>query len=101
MAPRLLGSRALDLATRAEECFREPCEPDFAPAPHAANRIEWLRGLGAGRAVAIRRFMNQNLVALPAECRESLCARFGPAWDRAAYFEMIVGRFLQLAGATL
>jgi hypothetical protein len=63
--------------------------------------MDWLRRSGSGRAVALRRFLNQNLAALPSDCGASLCGRFGPNWDKAAYFEMIVGRFLQLTGASL
>jgi len=44
--------------------------------------------------------MNRNLAALRPECSRSLCGRFGPNWDKAAYFEMIVVRF-GLTGATL
>lgn len=91
----------MDQARPGAECFPEPHEPDFARPLHAADRIDWLRRSGKGRAVALRRFLNQNLSALPPECSASLCGRFGPTWDKAAYFEMIVGRFLQLAGATL
>ncbi len=83
------------------ECFPEPDEPDFGRASHAADRIEWLRRSGVGRAVALRRFMNENLSALPHACALSLCRRFEKKWDKAAWFEMLVGRFLQLAGATV
>ena len=91
----------LSLVSRPRECFPEPEQPDFGPHLHAADRIDWLRRSGMGRAVALRSFMNRNLAALPAECALSLCQRLEPAWDKAAYFEMIVGRFLQLVGATL
>ena len=62
-------------------------------------------GRGGGRPCGAgdrqHHFMNRNLAALRPECSRSLCGRFGPNWDKAAYFEMIVVRFLQLTGATL
>lgn len=88
-------------AGRSTQCFREPERPDLGRPLRSADRIQWLRRSGLARAVALRRFLNENLAALPPDAADSLCARFRTSWDKTAYFELIVGRFLQLSGATL
>lgn len=87
--------------TASELCFPEPDAHHLGRVRHAADRMDWLRQSGHGRAVALRRFLNANMQALGAAAAASLCPRFARAWDKTAYFELVVGRFLQLAGASV
>jgi hypothetical protein len=61
----------------------------------------WVAKSTLPQAQGIRRFLNTNLAALPAAATASLCRRFNTDPWRQVFFEMIVGRFLQLLGAKL
>lgn len=83
---------------------RAPCfpEPEVVDDTHGRRReslSSFLRRSTWDRAAEMRAFYNDALAALPATCGDRLCQRLRQD-DTAATFEMIVGRFLQLRGAS-
>lgn len=84
-----------------DRCFPEPDTPDDRPGLRHETLAAFLKRSTWARAVEIRAFYNENLAALPAPCGDRLCRRLASAHDAdAATFEMVVGRFLELRGAT-
>jgi len=83
-------------------CFPEPTTPDDRPGLRRETRAEFLRRSTWSRAIETRAFYNQALGALPEQCADKLCRRLASSADdtQASTFELIVGRFLQLRGAT-
>jgi hypothetical protein len=83
----------------------DPCFPE-PTGPAAGGR--WTRDIRASllgsttlRAQVARAFLNRQLEALPPEIAAALCHRIRVDPFDQAYFELVVGRFLQLLGATL
>lgn len=81
-------------------CFPEPTALDPTPARRLEPMASWLGRSTWSRAREVRRFYHENLAALPAEASAALCRRLHSARYDDATFELIVGRFLQLRGAT-
>jgi hypothetical protein len=81
-------------------CFPEPTAPDPTPARRLEPMASWLGRSTWSRAREVRRFYHENLAALPADASAALCRRLQSARYDDATFELIVGRFLQLRGAT-
>lgn len=83
-------------------CFPDPIVPDLAWQGYAgeADPIGWLHRSTVPRAGRIRAFLNRSLAELPADAAANLCHRLrhDPPFGRV-YFELIVGRFLQVLGA--
>jgi len=83
----------------------DPCFPE-PTGPAAGGR--WTRDIRASllgsttlRAQVARAFLNRQLEALPPDIAAALCHRIRVDPFDQAYFELVVGRFLQLLGATL
>lgn len=81
-------------------CFPEPTATDPTPARRLEPMASWLGRSTWSRAREVRRFYHENLAALPADAAAALCRRLHSARYDDATFELIVGRFLQLRGAT-
>ena len=83
-------------------CFPEPAAPDERPMLRHETRAEFLHRSTWSRAVETRAFYNDALAALPERCADQLCRRLASTADdtEAPTFELIVGRFLQLRGAS-
>ena len=104
--PRLsLGNRYRIGPVSGEESelyFPEPTIPDATWSRYAdsGRQIEWLDRSTLERAVRIREFLNRSLNALPPVAAANLAHRFrrDPPFGRV-FFELLVGRFLQVLGA--
>ena len=99
-----LPERTRPLRTRygsgvAEPCFPEPAAADDRPGLRRESLADFLARSTWSRAVETRAFYNENLAALPSECRDRLCKRLKSEDTQAPTFELVVGRFLQLRGA--
>lgn len=80
--------------------FPEPAHADDTAANRGEPTTEWLKRSTHPRAIAARRFLNENLRALPPEHRADLYRALHDRWG-SAFFELIVGRTLQALGATI
>jgi len=80
--------------------FPEPSCADYAAAYRGEPTTDWLKRSTHLRAEAARRFLNENLSALPQEHRATLYRMLHERWH-SAFFELIVGRTLQVLGATI
>ena len=83
-----------------EAWFPEPARADDTAANRGELTTEWLKRSTHPRAIAARRFLNENLSALPLEHRADLYRALHDRWG-SAFFELIVGRTLQALGATI
>jgi hypothetical protein len=84
-------------------CFPEPPIPDAtARGWGAIGMAGWLGASTLPAAQRVREFLNRSLDALPANAAENLCHRLGgdPPFERV-FFELLVGRFLQILGAAV
>ena len=68
----------------------------------SGRQLDWLERSTLTQAVRIREFLNRSLGALPAVAGANLARRFrhDPPFG-CVFFEMIVGRFLQVLGAAV
>lgn len=86
----------------SRRCFAEPEVPNVAPGRYSSSldQIGWLDQSSVPRARKTRTFLNRSLSALPAVAAGRLCNRLrnDPPFGRV-YFEVLVGRFLQVLGA--
>ncbi len=80
--------------------FPEPACADDTAANRGEPTTDWLGRSTHPRAIAARRFLNENLRALPQEHRAALYRALHDRWD-SAFFELIVGRTLQVLGAAI
>ena len=80
--------------------FPEPTEPDDTPARRRETRAQFLARSTWDRAAETRDHYNHALAALPEACADALYQRLVAESTEASTFEMLVGRFLQLRGAT-
>jgi hypothetical protein len=81
--------------------FPEPEFPDAtAPGWGAIDMPAWLGSSTLPAAHRAREFLNRSLYALPPDAAGNLCRRLRgePPFDRV-FFELLVGRFLQVLGA--
>ena len=80
--------------------FPEPARADDTAANRGEPTTEWLKRSTHLRAVAARRFLNENLRALPPEHRADLYRALHDRWG-SAFFELIVACTLQVLGAAV
>src|SRR5215207_3604421 len=80
--------------------FPEPSRSDDSAANRGEPTTDWLQRSTHPRAKAARRFLNENLSALPSEHQGVLYRMLHERWH-SAFFELIVGRTLQVLGATI
>jgi hypothetical protein len=83
-----------------EVWFPEPSCADDSAAYRGEPTTDWLKRSTHPRAEAARRFLNENLSALPQEHRGTMYRMLHARWH-SAFFELIVGRALQALGATI
>jgi hypothetical protein len=82
-------------------CFPDPEVPGTAePGWGAIDMPAWLDSSKLPAAHRAREFLNRSLDALPADAAANLCRRLRdePPFERV-FFELLVGRFLQVLGA--
>ena len=84
--------------------FPEPEVPDLRWARYGDTdrQLDWLVRSTLPRASRIREFLNRALDALPDDAADNLAhrLRYDPPFGRV-FFELVVGRFLQVLGATV
>jgi hypothetical protein len=84
--------------------FPEPTVDDrrWGRYRDAGRQVDWLDRSTLTQAIRIREFLNRSLGALPADAAANLAHRFrhDPPFG-SVFFETIVGRFLQVLGATV
>lgn len=80
--------------------FQEPLSADDSSASRGEHTTAWLKRSTHPRAKAVRRFLNDNLVAMPLDHQAVLYTMLHERWH-SAFFELIVGRTLQALGATV
>jgi hypothetical protein len=80
--------------------FPEPSRIDGTAANRGELTTDWLNRSTHPRAREARRFLNENLHALPLEHRAALYRALHERWH-SAFFELIVGRTLQILGAAI
>ena len=83
-----------------EVWFPEPSCADDSAAYRGEPTTDWLKRSTQPRAEDARRFLNENLSALPWEHRGTLYRMLHERWH-STFFELIVGRTLQALGATI
>lgn len=80
--------------------FREPSALDESPYRRGEDPAAYLARSTKHRARETRRFLNENISMLPEDAQkgtyDALCTRYV-----SAFFELIVGRTLQILGATI
>jgi hypothetical protein len=84
-----------------EARFPEPEAPDDTWAGEGEALAAWLRRSTLPLARDLRRFYNENLERLPAAAATSITGMLSRGLNRRAFFELLVGRFLQELGAEL
>jgi len=84
--------------------FPEPTVPDlnWGRYQDSGRELDWLDRSTLTQAIRIREFLNRSLGELPVDAGANLAHRLrhDPPFNRV-FFEMIVGRFLQVLGATV
>jgi len=78
----------------------EPSVEDQTYAKHGEHTLDWLYRSTNPRAVECRRFLNENVAALPESFQGNLKRELRNRWA-SAFFELVVARTLQEMGATL
>lgn len=80
--------------------FPEPVVADATDGRDDETMAEWLDRSTVPRAVEARRFLNENLAALPEQEQPQFYKLFRERW-KSTLFEIIVARTLQTIGSTL
>jgi hypothetical protein len=80
--------------------FPEPLRADDSRGQRGEPFTTWVERSTLPRARAARRFLNENLHALPKEHQAALCRALHDRWS-SAFFELIVARTLQVLGASI
>jgi hypothetical protein len=78
----------------------EPPTVDATPAVRGEHTLDWLARSTNPKAVACRRFLNDNFRALREDHRSNFQQALRVRW-RTGIFELIVARTLQVMGATI
>lgn len=80
--------------------FPEPETSDAGPPTWDENPVDYYRRSTTPEAGAVRDFLNRTLPQFPAKHARSLVGKLRQDW-RSFYFEIIVGRYLQVLGAEI
>jgi len=80
--------------------FPEPKPPDKSPPGWNENPVDYYRRSTTPEAGAVREFLNRTLAHFPERHARSLVGKLRQDWQ-SFYFEIIVGRYLQVLGATI
>ena len=78
----------------------EPQVIDNTFANSDEHMLDWLARSTLPRAKACRRFLKQNIAALPQDRQQYFQRDLREKWE-SSFFELIVGRTLQLLGASI
>lgn len=80
--------------------FPEPSTPDESAPGWDENPVDYYRRSTTPRAGAVREFLNRTLAHFPPKHASSLVGKLRQDWQ-SFYFEIIVGRYLQVLGADI
>src|SRR5947208_3268051 len=80
--------------------FPEPTSPDQTWPGWDESAVEWLRRSTQPNARALREFLNRRLSHFAPAHARSLAKKLHTDW-KAHFFEVIVGRYLQILGGSL
>ncbi len=80
--------------------FAEPALPNPTWIGRAVSTLDWLRCSTVPNARVAREFVNRNFALLPEFLRERFSRDLFQRWE-ATFFELLIARFLQVAGADL
>jgi hypothetical protein len=80
--------------------FSEPSQADDSWGQRGESTTSWAERSTLPRARATRRFLNENLSALPEEYQVAFHRALHDRWP-SAFFELIVARTLQVLGASI
>lgn len=80
--------------------FPEPSQADDTWGRRGESTTSWTERSTLPRARATRRFLNENLAALPDEHQAALRKALRDRWP-SAFFELIAARTLQVLGASI
>lgn len=80
--------------------FPEPSQADDTWGRRGESTTSWTERSTLPRARATRRFLNENLSALPGEHQAALHKALHDRWP-SAFFELIAARTLQVLGASI
>jgi len=81
--------------------FPEPLTTDDSPARDNETWFDWLSRCTSLKARESRRFLNRNIKALPSDWQPRLFEHMRNREWHSVFFEMVVGRTLQLLGASI
>ena len=80
--------------------FLEPSKEDRTLRQRRQSMTSWLKRSTHPKAVAFRRFPNDNLAEVPRDSQAQFVRRLRDDWD-SGLFELIVARTLQVLGADI
>lgn len=81
--------------------FPEPTKEDDSIAGRGEGPFAWLGRSTSVRARECRRFLNHNIAAVPSDWQPKLHQHFETREWQSVFFEMVVGRTLQILGASI
>jgi len=82
--------------------FPEPSHDDDTPARLGEDTASWLARSTSAKAKACRDFLNRNIAALPQDQQPEVYKDLTSEFQQcSAFFELIVGRMLQVLGAAI
>ncbi len=87
-----------DVSVKPSVYFPEPASPDETWQEWDESAVQWLTRSTQPRARAIREFLNVNLGHFLPKDAKGLAQRLNQDWQ-SFFFELIVGRYLQVLGA--
>lgn len=80
--------------------FDEPALPNETWVGHDVSTLDWLRLSTVPNARSAREFVNRNFALLPEFLRQRFSEELFQRWE-SSFFELLIARFLQVAGADL
>jgi len=81
--------------------FPGPANEDDSIARRGEGTFGWLSRSTSIKARECRRFLNHNIAAVPSDWRPKLHRHFETREWQSVFFEMVVGRTLQILGAAI
>jgi len=81
--------------------FPEPLTPDDSFAQRGESTFDWLSRCTSLKGRESRRFLNHNINALPSDWQPKLLEHLRTREWQSVFFEMVVGRTLQILGASI
>jgi hypothetical protein len=80
--------------------FSEPDPPDLTRPRWGENLLDWYVRSSRSEGREVRKFLNRTLTHFPSKVARGYIGKLRSDW-RSFYFELIVGRYLQVLGADI